>query len=80
MKVSLFKLKILSNLQLVYATGLSFLLQMAIIYVPVFQPIFKTEALNALDLSMIMVFSSLPLWIMELVKALNRKFRFYDLY
>jgi hypothetical protein len=53
---------------------------MAIIYVPVFQPIFKTEALNALDLSMIMVFSSLPLWIMEFVKALNRKFRFYDLY
>ncbi|TFG56742.1 MAG: cation-translocating P-type ATPase, partial [Candidatus Aminicenantes bacterium] len=80
MKVSLFKLKILSNPQLVYATGLSFLLQMAIIYVPVFQPIFKTKALSPLDLGMIMAFSSLPLWIMELVKALNRKFRFYDLY
>jgi Ca2+-transporting ATPase len=80
MKVSLFKLKVFSNPELVYATGLSFLLQMAIIYVPVFQPIFKTEALSALDLGMIMVFSSLPLWIMELVKALNRKFRFYNLY
>jgi Ca2+-transporting ATPase len=80
MKVSLFKLKIFSNPQLVYATGLSFLLQMAIIYVPVFQPVFKTKALSTLDLGMIMVFSSLPLWIMELVKALNRKFRFYDLY
>ena len=80
MKVSLFKLKVFSNPQLVYATGLSFLLQMAIIYVPVFQPIFKTEALSALDLGMIMVFSSLPLWIMEFVKALNRKFRIYDLY
>jgi Ca2+-transporting ATPase len=80
MKVSLFKLKVFSNPQLVYATGLSFLLQMAIIYVPVFQPIFKTEALSVLDLGMIMVFSSLPLWIMELVKALNRKFRFYNLY
>jgi Ca2+-transporting ATPase len=80
MRDSLFKIGIFSNPQLVYATGLSFLLQMAIIYVPFLQPVFKTRTLGALDLSMIIVFSSLPLWIMELVKALNRKFRFYELY
>jgi Ca2+-transporting ATPase len=80
MKVSLFKLGILSNPQLVYATGLSFLLQMAIIYVPFLQPIFKTKAMSLPDLGMIMVFSSLPFWVMELVKAANRRFRFYDLY
>ncbi|OGD27367.1 MAG: hypothetical protein A2V57_08605 [Candidatus Aminicenantes bacterium RBG_19FT_COMBO_65_30] len=80
MKESLFKLKILSNPHLVYAVGFSFLLQMAVIYVPFLQPIFKTEALGALDLGMIMVFSSLPLWIMEIVKVANRKFRFYELY
>jgi Ca2+-transporting ATPase len=80
MRESLFKLKVLSNPQLVYATGLSFLLQMAVIYVPFLQPVFKTQAMSAIDLGMIIVFSSLPLWVMELVKALNRKFRFYELY
>jgi len=80
MKESLFKLKIFSNPQLVYATGLSFVLQMAIIYVPFLQPVFKTEPMSGLDLGMIIVFSSLPLWLMELVKALNRKFRFYEIF
>ena len=80
MRQSLFKLGILSNPQLVGAVSLSFLLQMAVIYVPFLQPVFKTEALSLLDLGMIMVFSTLPLWTMELVKALNRKFRFYELY
>jgi P-type Ca2+ transporter type 2C len=80
MKESLFKLKIFSNPQLVYATSLSFVLQMAIIYVPFLQPVFKTQAMSGIDLAMIIVFSSLPLWIMELVKALNRKFKFYEIY
>ena len=80
MKESIFKLKIFSNPQLVMATGLSFVLQMAVIYVPFLQPVFKTQTMSGLDLGMIIVFSSLPLWIMELVKALNRKFRFYEIY
>ena len=56
------------------------LIILAIIYVPFFQPIFKTQAMSGLDLGMIIVFSSLPLWIMELVKALNRKFKFYEIF
>ena len=80
MRESLFKLGVFTNPQLVGAVALSFVLQMAIIYVPALQPIFKTRALSAIDLGMIMVFSTLPLWTMEVVKALNRKFRFYELY
>ena len=80
MRVSLFKLKIFTNPQLVGATLLSFLLQLAVIYVPFLQPIFKTRALSLLDLGVMIAFSSLPLWVMELVKALNRRFKFYTLY
>jgi Ca2+-transporting ATPase len=80
MRDSIFKLRFSTNLRLVGAVVLSFLLQMAVIYVPFLQPVFKTEALSLLDLGMIMAFSTLPLWTMELVKALNRKFRFYEIY
>jgi hypothetical protein len=45
---------------------------------PGLQPIFKTQALSVLDLAIIMAFSSLPLWIMEAVKAVTKKFRIYE--
>ncbi len=80
MRESLFKLKIFTNPQLVGATLLSFVLQLAVIYVPFLQPIFKTRALSPLDLGVMIAFSSLPLWVMEIVKALNRRFKFYTLY
>ena len=79
MKVSIFKLGVFSNPSLVLATGSSFLLQLSIIYVPFFQTIFKTQALSLLDLGVILAFSSLPLWAMELVKAVNRRVRIYDI-
>ena len=80
MRESIFKLKFSTNPQLVVAVVGSFLLQMAVIYLPFLQPIFKTRAMSLLDLGAIMVFSTLPLWIMELVKALNRRFKLYTLY
>jgi Ca2+-transporting ATPase len=80
MRESIFKLKFSTNPQLVVAVVGSFLLQMAVIYLPFLQPIFKTRTLSLLDLGAIMVFSTLPLWIMELVKALNRRFKLYTLY
>jgi Ca2+-transporting ATPase len=79
MKVSIFRLGVFSNPSLVLATGSSFLLQLSIIYMPFFQTIFKTQALGLLDLGLIMAFSSLPLWAMELVKSVNRRMRFYDI-
>jgi Ca2+-transporting ATPase len=80
LRESIFKLKFSTNPQLVVAVVGSFLLQMGVIYLPFLQPIFKTRALTLLDLGAIMVFSTLPLWIMELVKVLNRRFKFYTLY
>jgi len=80
MKESLFKLGLFSNVKLIYATAGSFVLLMVVIFVPFLQPFFQTEALSALDLGVIILFSSLPFWGMEIVKLLNRKFRFYDLY
>jgi Ca2+-transporting ATPase len=68
MRESIFKLKFSTNPQLVVAVVGSFLLQMAVIYVPFLQPIFKTVPLTPLDLGAIMIFSTLPLWIMEIVK------------
>jgi Ca2+-transporting ATPase len=52
---------------------------MAIIYLPFLQAVFKTEALGPVDLAIILVFSSLPFWGMEVVKALNRKLRLYSI-
>jgi len=44
------------------------------------QKIFKTESLTALDWVLVIIFSSLPLWAMELVKWLNKKHKFYEIY
>ncbi len=75
---SLFSLGVFSNARLVAADAGSLILQLAIIYAPFFQPIFKTQALSGVDLAVILAFSSLPLWAMEIVKAVNRKWRFYE--
>jgi Ca2+-transporting ATPase len=79
MHESLFRIGVFSNPKLVIATLGSFALQVSIIYAPFLQPIFKTRALGLGDLGLIMVFSSLPFWVMEAVKALNRRFRFYEI-
>jgi Ca2+-transporting ATPase len=76
-KTSLFRLGVLTNPQLVLATVSSFLLQISIIYVPFFQLVFKTQALSLTDLGVILAFSSLPFWVMEVVKAVNRKIALY---
>ncbi|MGD1009428.1 MAG: cation-translocating P-type ATPase [Candidatus Aminicenantales bacterium] len=78
-KESLFKLGVFSNPGLLLANSASFLLQLAIIYVPFLQPIFKTQALGLGDLAVIVVFSTLPFWAMEIVKAVNKKVKIYDI-
>jgi Ca2+-transporting ATPase len=74
---SLFALGVFTNPHLLLANTLSFGLQMAVIYAPFLQPVFKTEALGLLDLGVILVFSSLPFWVMEAVKAVNARVRIY---
>jgi len=73
MTESLFRLGIFSNGKLVIATALSFVLQMGVVYVPFLQGIFKTEVLGIFDWLLVVAISSLPLWAMEIVKAVNKK-------
>ncbi|MCU0666665.1 MAG: cation-translocating P-type ATPase [Candidatus Omnitrophica bacterium] len=69
-KVSLFKLGLFTNLKLLYAAGISFVLLTAVIYAPFLQKIFKIEALGLRDWLLVMLVSSLPLWAMQLIKKL----------
>jgi len=70
---SLFKIGFFSNPSLILATGLSFALTLAVVYLPFFQIIFKTEALGWFDWSLVILLSSFPLWAMEIVKLINQK-------
>lgn len=76
MKESLFKIGVFTNKKLILATGISFILQMAVVYIPFMQRIFKTQALGVLDWCLVLLISSFPLWAMELVKLINKKFNF----
>ncbi len=72
---SLFKLGILTNKKLILATGVSFLLQMTVVYVPFLQGVFRTSPLGFSDWLLAIGISSLPLWFMELWKFVSRKKR-----
>jgi Ca2+-transporting ATPase len=78
MTKSLFRIGVFSNMKLIYAASASFLLQVVVINVPFLRVIFKVEQLSLADWGLVLAISSFPLWAMEAVKALNRKFRFYS--
>lgn len=71
MSESLFKLGILTNKKLILATSVSFLLQMAVVYLPFAQKVFKTEPLGVVDWFLVVAISSFPLWAMEIVKKVQ---------
>ena len=73
MTESLFKIGLFSNKKLIAATFISFLLQMAAVYLPFSQNIFKTEPLSLFDWLLVITISSFPLWAMEILKAINKK-------
>ncbi len=60
---SVFKTKILSNKKLIYAVVLSILLQITIIYIPIFQVVFGTVALSMMDWIKIICLSSIGLFV-----------------
>ena len=62
-----------SNLPLLGATLLTFALQMAVLYVPVLQPIFKTEALSLDELLLCLALSSVVFIAVEIEKWLRRR-------
>ena len=70
---SLFQIGILSNKTLLGAVILTFLLQMAVVYVPFLQPVFSTVALPLDALLISVVLSTVVFWAVELVKWLRNR-------
>ncbi len=72
-KHSLFSIGVFSNPALVGAVLLTFGLQLAVVYVPVLQGIFKTVALSPLELAVCLGTSTLIFWAVEAVKWIGRR-------
>ncbi len=72
-RVSLFTLGLRSNLYLLAAVLLTFLLQLAVIYLPPLQGVFDTVALTAGELLLALVLSTVVFWAVELEKWFIRK-------
>ena len=71
-KASLFRQSLLSNKPLLGAVLLTFALQMATIYVPLLNPVFKTEPLTVVELAWTLALSTLVFLAVELEKAVKR--------
>jgi Ca2+-transporting ATPase len=72
-KQSLFGVGIFSNKPLIGAVLLTLLLQFIITYVPVFQPIFKTEALSMGEFLLVGAASSMVFIAVEIEKFISRR-------
>ncbi len=72
-KRSLFSIGILSNRPMAAAVALTFILQMATIYVPFLQQIFRTESLSLKELAFALVMSSVVVIVMEFRKLWKGK-------
>jgi Ca2+-transporting ATPase len=72
-KESLFSIGIFSNKPLALAVVVTFMLQMATIYVPALNPIFKTQPLSMSELLVCIVLSSIVFIAVEIEKMLIRR-------
>jgi Ca2+-transporting ATPase len=72
-KDSLFSAGVFSNPLLIFAVLLTFALQMATIYLPSLNPIFKTEALSLGELALCLALSSVVFFAVEIEKWLVRR-------
>ncbi len=70
---SLFSQGVLSNRMLIGALLLTFALQMAVLYVPWLNPIFRTEPLSLAELAACLALSSVVFVAVEIEKALARR-------
>lgn len=75
---SLFKIGLFSNPLLLAAVALTFALQMATIYVPFLQPIFKTEAPSMDELLLCIALSTVVFFEVEIEKLLVRRGMLYQ--
>jgi Ca2+-transporting ATPase len=72
-KESLFTIGLFSNKYLLGAVVLTFILQMATIYIPVLNPVFKTEPLTLNELVFTILLSSVVFFAVEIEKWWKRK-------
>lgn len=70
---SLFTIGAGSNRYLMWTVGLTFVLQMATLYVPALNPIFKTEALTPTELSICLLASTVVFFGVEIEKWMIRR-------
>jgi Ca2+-transporting ATPase len=70
---SLFTIGILSNKPLLGAVTLSFLFQMATVYVPFLNPVFHTEPLTLAELATTIILSAVIFVAVEIEKLIKRK-------
>jgi Ca2+-transporting ATPase len=75
---SLFTQGIFSNKPLLGAILLTFCLQMAVLYVPILQPIFKTQALSLGELLFCLALSSIVFFVVEIEKWMRRRGWIYN--
>ena len=73
-KESLFSQGLLTNKPLLGAVVLTFVLQMATVYLPFLNPVFRTVPLTFNELLITLILSSIIFWIMELEKFYKRRF------
>ncbi len=73
-KESLFKSGLFSNIPLLGAVLLSFILQMATVYLPPLNSIFRTKPLTPAELFITLSLSSMVFFAVELEKLIKRKF------
>jgi Ca2+-transporting ATPase len=72
-KESLFHQGIFTNKPLLLSVGGALVLQLATIYIPSLNPIFKTEPLSAGELALVLVLSTIVFFAVELDKMIRRK-------
>jgi Ca2+-transporting ATPase len=70
---SFFRTGLLSNKALIGAVLLTFVLQLAVVYVPFMQELFKTMALSPVNLAISLVLSTVVFWGIELEKWFLRR-------
>lgn len=77
-KYSTFSLGFFSNRLLIFSVVLTFLLQLALIYIPFLNKAFKTVPLSLPQLAFVMLFSVVIFVAVEIEKFLIRKFDIYE--
>ncbi len=69
---SLFQIGLFSNVAMLGSVGLTFVLQLAVIYVPFLQRVFGTVALSLADLLVCLLVSTTVFWVVEIGKWWSR--------